>query len=189
MKIILKYIITNVKERKLRSGVMLLSILLSTTLLFVSFSIGASYESAQRKMARGMTGSAALSVSSLSGAITSQDIPDLPDIGAAVGILKGSALYHENGYYETIDLIAADLPSLNKINPPRLTEGGELSDFEGDRILLPDRFTSKYGIQTGDDFSLVFGAMHALEKAAEILVKLLILETGKKVEIKTEEER
>lgn len=43
MKIILKYIITNVKERKLRSGVMLLSILLSTTLLFVSFSIGASY--------------------------------------------------------------------------------------------------------------------------------------------------
>ena len=37
VKIILKYIITNVKERKLRSGVMLLSILLSTTLLFVSF--------------------------------------------------------------------------------------------------------------------------------------------------------
>lgn len=167
MKIILKYIITNVKERKLRSGVMLLSILLSTTLLFVSFSIGASYESAQRKMARGMAGSAALSVSSLSGAVTSQDIPDLPDIGAAVGILKGSALYHENGYYETIDLIAADLPSLNKINPPRLTEGEELSDFEGDRILLPDRFTSKYGIQTGDDFSLwIEGTPVTLEVAA-----------------------
>ena len=118
-------------------------------------------------MARGMAGSAALSVSSLSGAVTSQDIPDLPDIGAAVGILKGSALYHENGYYETIDLIAADLPSLNKINPPRLTEGGELSDFEGDRILLPDRFTSKYGIQTGDDFSLwIEGTPVTLEVAA-----------------------
>lgn len=35
-------------------------------------------------------------------------------------------------------------------------------------------------IMTGNDFSSVFGAMHALEKAAEILVKLLILETGKK---------
>lgn len=54
MKIILKYIITSVKERKLQTGVMLLSILLSTTLLFVSFSIGASHESAQRKMVRGM---------------------------------------------------------------------------------------------------------------------------------------
>lgn len=167
MKIILKYIITNVKERKLRTAVMLLSILLSTTLLFVSFSIGASYESAQRKMARGMAGSAALSVSSPSGTVTSQDIPDLPSIRAAVGILKSSALYHENGYYETIDLIAADLPSLNKINPPRLTEGGELSGFEGNRILLPDRFTSKYGIQKGDDFPLwIEGSPVNLEVAA-----------------------
>ena len=52
MKIILKYILTNIKERKLRTTVMFLSILLSSMLLFVSFSIGASYESAQKKMAR-----------------------------------------------------------------------------------------------------------------------------------------
>ena len=48
MKIILKYILTNIKERKLRTTVMFLSILLSSMLLFVSFSIGASYESAQQ---------------------------------------------------------------------------------------------------------------------------------------------
>lgn len=53
MKVIYKYILMNVRERKTRTLVMLLSILLSTTLLFVSFSIGASYESAQRKLARG----------------------------------------------------------------------------------------------------------------------------------------
>ena len=62
MKIILKYILTNIKERKLRTAVMFLSVLLSSMLLFVSFSIGASYESAQQKMARGMAGSAVLSV-------------------------------------------------------------------------------------------------------------------------------
>ncbi len=56
MKIIIKYILTNVKEKKMRTGVMILSILLSSTLLFVSFSIGASYESAQQKMARGNGG-------------------------------------------------------------------------------------------------------------------------------------
>ena len=54
MKIILKYILTNVKERKTRTIVMLLSIVLSAVLLFVSFSIGTSYENAQQKMARGM---------------------------------------------------------------------------------------------------------------------------------------
>ena len=63
MKIILKYILTNIKERKLRTAVMFLSVLLSSMLLFVSFSIGASYESAQQKMARGMAGSAVLSPS------------------------------------------------------------------------------------------------------------------------------
>lgn len=37
MKIILKYILTNIKERKLRTAVIFLSILLSSMLLFVSF--------------------------------------------------------------------------------------------------------------------------------------------------------
>ena len=64
MNIVLKYILTNLKERKLRTAVMLLSIPLSSMLLFVSFSIGESYESAQQKMARGMAGSATLAVSS-----------------------------------------------------------------------------------------------------------------------------
>lgn len=157
MKIILKYIFTNVKERKTRTAVMLLSILLSTTLLFVSFSIGASYENAQRKMARGMAGSATLSVSAADGGIDFSVLPELSSISASVGMLESSALYHENGYYETIDLIAADLTQLNQINPPRLANGGEITDFTGNQVILPDRFTSKYGIKAGDTITLQIG--------------------------------
>lgn len=157
MKIILKYIFTNVKERKTRTAVMLLSILLSTTLLFVSFSIGASYESAQRKMARGMAGSATLSVSAVGGGIDFSVLPELSSISASVGMLESSALYHENGYYEAIDLIAADLTQLNQINPPRLANGGEITDFTGNQVILPDRFTSKYGIKAGDTITLQIG--------------------------------
>lgn len=157
MKIILKYIFTNVKERKTRTAVMLLSILLSTTLLFVSFSIGASYENAQRKMARGMAGSATLSVSAVDGGINFSVLPELSSINASVGMLESSALYHENGYYETIDLIAADLTQLNQINPPRLADGGEITDFTGNQVILPDRFTSKYGMKAGDTITLQIG--------------------------------
>ena len=138
----------------MRTAVMLLSILLSTTLLFVSFSIGASYESAQRKMARGMAGSATISVTAVDGGIKAEILPGLPSIRASVGMVEGSALYHENGYYETIDLIAADLPQLNKVNPPRLVNGGEITDFTGNQVVLPDRFTSKYGIKKGDTITL-----------------------------------
>lgn len=137
MKIIFKYILTNVKERKARTAVMLLSILLSTMLLFVSLSIGVSYESAQRKMARGMAGSATVSVQMKDGNISLSDIPDLSPIKAKVGMLEGTALYHESGYYETVDLIAADLDALGQINKPRLQNGGEISDFSGNQIILP----------------------------------------------------
>ncbi len=157
MKIILKYILTNVKERKARTAVMLLSILLSTTLLFVSFSIGASYESAQRKMARGMAGSATLSVTAVEGQIAENALPELPSMRASVPMLTGTALYHESGYYETVDLIGADLSKLNAINPPRLADGGEITDFTGNKMILPDRFTSKYGIQAGDTITLQIG--------------------------------
>lgn len=168
MKIIFKYILTNVKERKARTAVMLLSILLSTMLLFVSLSIGVSYESAQRKMARGMAGSATVSVQMKDGNISLSDIPDLSPIKAKVGMLEGTALYHESGYYETVDLIAADLDALGQINKPRLQNGGEISDFSGNQIILPDRFTSKYDIQKGDTITLQISGTPTAFEVAEI---------------------
>lgn len=156
MKIILKYMAMDMKEHKIRTVVMLLSILLSTTLLFVSFSINASYESAQQKMARGMAGSATVSIGAGEGTsnIVINRIPDLPSMQAKVGVLKGTALYHEKGYYETIDLIAADLMQFNQINKLRLLDDDDIADFSGKQIILPDRFTSKYGIKKGDALTL-----------------------------------
>lgn len=152
----------------MRTAVMLLSILLSTTLLFVSFSIGASYESAQRKMARGMAGSATLSITAAEGTIRADILPNSASIRASVGILEGSALYHENGYYETVDLIAADLTGLNEINPPRLVNGGEITEFTGNQVILPDRFTSKYGIEQGNTITLRIGGQPVSLEVAEI---------------------
>ncbi len=170
MNIILKYILTNVKERKARTAVMLLSILLSTTLLFVSFSIGSSYESAQRKMARGMAGSATISIRVTGDAvgIRANSIPELAGIGASVGMLEESALYHENGYYETVDLVAADLSQLGQINKPRLLDGTEITGFSGNKIILPDRFTSKCGIQKGDMVTLQVNGTPVCFEVAEI---------------------
>lgn len=168
MKIILKYILTNVKERKARTAVMLLSILLSTMLLFVSLSIGVSYESAQRKMARGMAGSATVSVEMKDGNIGLNEIPELRAIKAKVGMLEGTALYHESGYYETVDLIAANLDALGQINKPRLQNGGKISDFSGNQIILPDRFTTKYGIQKGDTVTLQISGTPTVFEVTEI---------------------
>lgn len=154
----------------MRTMVMMLSILFSTILLFVSFSIGASYENAQRKMARGAAGTATVSVhpKDSSQVVNLSDIPSLSGIQTKVGMLKGKALYHENGYYETIDLIASDLTLLNQINKPRLAGDGELKNFMGNQIILPDRFTLKYGIEKGDMISLQIGSDLISFEVAEI---------------------
>ncbi|QEK16339.1 hypothetical protein LAJLEIBI_00320 [[Clostridium] hylemonae DSM 15053] len=159
MKIIIKYILTNMKERKVRTAVMALTILLSSALLFVSVSIGTSYESAQKKMARGMTGAASVSVTAADSRAGLDDstIPKLPEVKAAAGILKSSALYSEDGYYESVDLVAADLEQLNRINKPRMADGKEITGFSGNQIILPERFTSKFGIKKGDTVTLQIG--------------------------------
>ncbi|VIF62472.1 ABC transporter permease [Clostridioides difficile] len=166
MKIILKYIFTNIKERKIRTAVMLLSIVLSTVLLFVSFSIGLSYESAQRKMAKGMSGTATISVQSKNPDILTnlEEIPDLNAIKSKVGVLESSAIYNKGGYYEEFSLIAADLSQLNKINKPRLENGDSITDFSGDKIILPNRFTSKYKIKKGDSITLqIYGKSYTFQ--------------------------
>ena len=96
-----------------------------------------------------MAGSATVSVQSVEGGIHADDIPALPDIQTKTGIVEGTSLYHENGYYETVDLLAADMEALNQINKPRLIGDGEVAALSGNQIILPDRFTSKYGIEKG----------------------------------------
>ncbi|HEX3028194.1 MAG TPA: FtsX-like permease family protein [Clostridia bacterium] len=174
MKIILKYILNNIKERKLRTVVMLLSIVLSTTLLFVSLAIGDSYNSAQQKMAKGFAGTATISVSAKPDAsgnmvwISEGEIPRLASIKNKVGFLTVSALYNEDDYYENIDLIAADLNELNTINKPRLVDDAELTAFTGYSIVLPEKFTAKYGIKPGDAINLTIGAKEYDFKLAAI---------------------
>jgi len=133
---------------------MLLSVVLSSALLFVSLSIGASYESAQLKMSRGMAGTATITVSAKPQSdgqaawITDSDIPDNEDIKHKVGILESPALYNEDGYYESFDLLAADLDNLNKINAPRLISGN-MDDFSGYQCLLYGTAGGVLGIVSG----------------------------------------
>lgn len=168
MGIILKYIFVNAVEHKARTLVMMLSILLSTVLLFVSLSISRSYEVAQEKMARGMAGEATLQVQAISGNIQLSDIPKLSSIEAKVGFLMTSSIYKEEGYYESIDLIGVDFQSLSEINEPVLQNGKEIVGFTGYEIILPDRFTSKYKIAQGDMVTLYISGIPTKFKVAEI---------------------
>lgn len=160
MKIILKYILNNVKERILRTAVMVLSIILSTTLLFVSLAIGDSYESAQLKMAKGFAGPAVISVSAKPDAagnmtwISEKDIPEISAIKKKVGFLTTPALYQNDSFFENFDVIATNLEELDEINKPKLLDDATLTDFTGYNIIVTEKFTARYGLKIGDKIAL-----------------------------------
>ncbi len=163
MKIIIKYIVNNVRKQILRTAVMLLSIILSTTLLFVSLSIGDSYESAQLKMAKGFAGPATLAVSRAPDGsgnmswISESEIPDTPSIKDKIGFLTVPALYKNDNLFENFDLIAADIQKLNNINKPILLDNSTLEDFSGNSIIITEKFAARYGLQPKDLLTLNIG--------------------------------
>lgn len=168
MNTIWKYIFNNLWEHKGRTLVMLLSITLSATLLFVTFGIGDSYEEAQRKMAIGYAGAARIAVAAQGErkGITREEIPEISEIKHVAGILEAKGLYAKDGYYENFDLLSAVLSDWEELNAPRVQQGS-LSDFTGNKIALPDRFASKYGTQVGDWISIkINGNAHEFQVAA-----------------------
>lgn len=138
---------------------MLLSIILATALLFVAVAIGDSYAAAQRKMARGMAGAATLSIKKQGENDWSikEEVPKLIEIKNTVGIINSPALFEQDGAYENFDLIGTDIQELNKINRPRLVDNSQLQEIQENEIVLPEKFTSKYGIQAGNDINLQIG--------------------------------
>ncbi len=160
MKIILKYILKNLQERKLRTIVMLLSIVFSTALVFVSLTVGDSYMNAHIKMVKGMSGKATISVTTKpkkDGTISfvkDSVVPENKSIKNKVGILQISALFNKDNNFENFDLIAADSDKLNQINKPRLIKEDGYSNFTGNKIVVQEKFSRMYNVKLQDTISL-----------------------------------
>ncbi len=156
MKIILKYIFKNLQERKLRTIVMLFSIILSTALFFAALTVGDCYTNAQIKMAKGLAGKASISVTAVAkedgklAFVNENIIPNKKEIANKVGIVQTSALFEKENEFDNFDLISAELSKLNTINKSRIIKEHGFNNFTGKKIVLPEKFASKYNIKLDD---------------------------------------
>lgn len=160
LKIILKYILKNLQERKLRTIVMLLSIVFSTALIFVSLTVGDSYMNAHIKMVKGMSGKATVSVTTEpkeDGTISfvkDSVVPENESIKNKIGFLQIPGLFIKDNNFENFDLISADSDKLDEINKPRLVREDGYSDFTGNKIVVQEKFSRMYNVELGDTISL-----------------------------------
>lgn len=159
MAIIIKFTLRNIREKKLRTFLILLSIILSSALFFASLAISTTVEMMIMDQVRKYIGDADISVSAGEQSKTGFISPNLldnyqGDIKYAVGIVYGSGEYKTEEETVQITIQGINLEDLEKMNPIVLERQLELEPFKGNKAIIGKGMADKYGLETGDSLGI-----------------------------------
>jgi putative ABC transport system permease protein len=160
LKIIFKFILQNLREKKLRTSLILLSIILSTALFFASLAVGESFKVAIVKQLKGYGGKATVIVSAVpkedgeTGYIKESIIPQKESIKNMLGIIEIPAIFKMKDDAKNFTIIGMDLKKFNEFNKLNLVKEKGFDDFTGDKIIISDKFSKKYKKGLGDIVAL-----------------------------------
>jgi putative ABC transport system permease protein len=163
MKIIIKFILKNIKEKKLRTLLITISIAAASALFFASNGISDSYKSAYIKMLRGSYGSADIRIyankKSPSGVFYTNKAEKLKDRTEYIVGTTNSSGSHEISKDETlnISLKGIDYEDLMVMNPIDLIKEANLKPFNGYKLIISEKMCEKYNLIPGDKFKVKIG--------------------------------
>jgi putative ABC transport system permease protein len=160
MGIIVKYVLRNIVEKKLRTFLILFSILLSSALFFAAQAVTNNVVKMFLADSRQFYGSAEIMIYPEKGSpspflkTTAMD-SFTSKTEYIVGALQGSAYYnHENKETVSINLRGTTLEDMNIMNPVFIDGAADKGSFSGRRIILSKKTAEKYGYKTGDSIKL-----------------------------------
>jgi len=172
MRILLKFTWRNIKERKLRTTLLIMTVMLTSALFFVSTAISANVENMFLERIKRYVGSAEIMI------YPSKDSPSsfLRTVQAAsfahrldymVGVIPAVAEY-KISRSETVKLNIQGiaLEDLQIMNPFLLEKEADLRPFEGKRLIIGKNAAAKYGLELGSLLELeIAGARHKFKVA------------------------
>lgn len=167
MPIIIKFILNSIREKKLRTFLILLSITLSTALFFASMAISGSIESMYMQRIRKDCGNADIIIhaqaDSPSWCFSNYSFRKLEDrFVYSVGVLETNGKLKIN-HNESVDfyLRGSDLDDMQLMSPLVLKQQKNLLPFTGNKIIINSVTATRYGLKPGDPLNLeVFGNRH-----------------------------
>ena len=166
MSIIIKFTLRNIREKKLRTFLILLSIILSSALFFASTAISTTVEMMILEQMRKYIGNADLMISAGRQAKSGFISPNLLDnyqggLKYAVGMVHGYGEYKAKGETIQIRIQGINLEDLDKMNPIILEQQHELSPFKGNKAIIGKGMAEKYNLKPGDPIGI---NMHGFKK-------------------------
>ena len=164
MSILLKYLIRNIKEKKLRSFLVFTSVALTAGLFFTSLAITDTIRSVNLEISRSLVGRADIRILPKESE-TGEEFIVTKGVEKAslsteytIGMLEGRALYSpsdENMIYAGV--IGTTLGELSLHNPVIFHDIKEDIGFEGKQVIISKVTADKFGLSLSDVMRLEFG--------------------------------
>ncbi|NLL05124.1 MAG: FtsX-like permease family protein [Clostridiaceae bacterium] len=159
MAIIFKFMIKNILEKKLRSIMIIFSILVSSALFFSTIAISKNLEEMYLKQISKYFGSAEIMISqndnSPSPFFSPKGAEKYDDsMEYIVGALKGTGFYKNENQSVKLDIQGVDLDDMEKMNPIVLAEKENTYPFNGKKIIISKKTAEKYGLKVGTTMEL-----------------------------------
>lgn len=159
MSIIIKFILRNIREKKLRTFLILISIMMSTALLFASLAISTTAEDMIMERLTKYFGSADIMVSPGMNMKTSFLSPSLlennkDDTEYVVGMIWGNGEYKNKDENIQLSLLGYELEDLEKMNPIIISKEYNLEPFKGKKTIIGKDMSEKYDLKPGDSMGI-----------------------------------
>jgi putative ABC transport system permease protein len=152
------------KEKKLRSFLVFLSVALTAGLFFTSLAITDTISGINREMQRSRVGNADIRIYPGEGGKEEPFIglSGTKDISAGteyvIGMIDGRAIYAPSGEEMIyVDVTGTTMKDLEANNPVVFAEKASEGDFTGNRVIISRVTAEKYALTLGDTIELEFG--------------------------------
>jgi len=160
MKILLKFTWRNIKERKLRTALLVLTVLLSSALFFVSTAISDNVEKMFMERIKRYVGTAEIMIypnkespSSYFKTTPAEQFADRVDY--IVGVIPRGGIYQPDGPEDvSLNIQGIALEDLQTMNPFLLESEEDLRPFTGKRLIISKNAAAKYGLTLGSSMEI-----------------------------------
>ncbi|ARU60244.1 hypothetical protein CBW65_03585 [Tumebacillus avium] len=159
MKVLLKYMFKNILEKKFRTLIVLVSIMISGALFFASNEISDTMVKISTERLRQYVGTSDLVIrpndQSPAPYFDPAQAEAYEDTEYVIGGLEDRAQYLENRQSHSFSLLGLDAADMERMNPVTLTEpAAGMPGFMGQKIVVSQRTADTFGFAKGDAVSL-----------------------------------
>ncbi len=160
MKIFIKFLLRNILEKKLRTLMILFSIVLSTALVFSTLAISGTVKEMMTSQLRKYTGSSEIVIQKNPQSLGSpffelKEINEFDDkMDYMIGNIQGFALYPEDSEQQ-VHLAGFTLEDLETLYNVSFTELDESQTFSNNKAIIGEGEANKLGVTIGDTIELM----------------------------------